>query len=374
MKKFLRLASLSVALGASVHAAPFLAIGSGAELFVTGTVGIRADDNIFLGPKAESDLVFDVTPGAELSFGKNAQLRGTLKLQQNFISYSDFTRLNTNLFSGSFGTQFDDGKLKLRSKLAFHELNQNTFDVRPVLAGGTGGGLVRRDVFEAGVDSEMEVSQLTSVAAGAAFSRDDYKRAGFSDTEMLSVPIDVFYKWTAKTDISVGYRYRGVTIERGLDSTEHFLSVGARGEFSPKLKGRFAVGLNRRSTERWGNENQLGVDADFAYELTPKTSLEFGARNDFGTSPQGQRLKNTVIRAQVVARIAADLSVAGGVSWRAIDYGPRTDDYYEFQLNAAYIINANVRLVGGYMHRDYHSSRTSEFKNNVFSVSADFRY
>ncbi|MDP3071172.1 MAG: outer membrane beta-barrel protein [Opitutaceae bacterium] len=374
MKNLLRLASLSLAWGASVHAGPFLAIGSGAELFLTGSAGIRADDNIFLGPKAESDLIFDLTPGVEVSYGKNAQLKSKLTLQDHFSRYSDNSRLNTNLFSGAFATSFDDGKTKLRFNASFRELNQNTFDVRPTLVGGTAGGLVRRDLFETSADTEIELSQLTSVAAGVAFGRDHYKRAGFTDADYLTVPLDAFYKWTAKTDISVGYRYRDVRLALGRDSTEHFLNIGARGEFSPKLKGRLAVGLNRRSVERAGSDNQLGLEADFNYELTPKTTLELGARNDFGISPQGQQLKNKSLRAQVIARIAAEWSVGAGLFWRAIDYGVRTDDYYEFQLNAAYVVSPQVRIIGGYVHRDYNSSRLSEFKNNVFSVSADFRY
>ena len=37
--------------------------------------------------------------------------------------------------------------------------------------------------------------------------------------------------------------------------------------------------------------------------------------------------------------------------------------------------DANVRLVGDYVYRDYKSNlRFNEFKNNVFSIAADFRY
>lgn len=374
MKNTLRLASVFLLLGVCGHAAPFKVMGDAVEVFLTGSLGIRADDNIFLSSNAESDLIFDITPGVELAFGQKAQLQGSLKLKDIFSNYADHSELNTGLFSGVFASRFDDGKLKLKFGAGFRELNQNSFDVRPTFAGSTP-GLVRRDVFDTSVDMEMELSQLTSVAAGVTFSHENYKRAGYTDSDMMSVPIDFFYKMTAKTDVSVGYRYRDTRVNLGLDSSDQFFNVGARGEFSPKLTGRFAVGLNRRKYERGSSDNQLGLDADFAYELTPKTSLEVGAANDFGTSPQGQQIKNKTLRARVVARLAAEWSVSGGAEWRAIDYGVRTDDYYEFQIAAAYIVNANVRILGGFVHRDYGSnSRFTEFKNNVFSVSADFRY
>lgn len=373
-KHILRLSLVGAVLGCSGYAAPFLTIGDGAELFLTGSLGVRADDNIYLARDASSDLIFDLTPGAEISFGKNAQFKGKLTLAEAFTSYSDNSALNTNLFSADFVSRFDDGKLRLGYDLSFRELNQNSFDARPALAGLTP-GLVRRDNFATTVSAESELSQKTAVATSLSFTRDNYKLAGYSDTDSITVPIDFYYKWTPKTDLSIGYRYRDTQVQIGQDSTDHFFNVGARGEFSPKLTGRFAVGLNRRQVAHGGEANQLGLEAKFAYELTPKTSLEVGASNDFGTSPQGQQLKNKTVNALVTAKLTPEWSLNAGLSWRAIDYGARTDDYWEGQVGTTFIISSNVRMVGGYVYRNYSSDlRLNEFRNNVFSVAANFRY
>src|SRR5688572_14761792 len=286
MKKTIRLVLLSASLGAGAYAAPFMAIGDGAELFLTGSLGIRADDNVLLGSGVagspeESDLIFEVAPGIDLTFGKDAQMKGALTMWHTWTSYSDNSRLNTNLFNGDFLTRYDDGKLKLNFNVGFHELNQNTPDIR---------GLVRRDVFSAGGNAEVEISQITSVGAGVAFNHENYKRGNpYTDSDSLTVPLDFYYKWTPKVDLSVGYRYRDYQVDVGQDSTDHFFNVGARGEFSPKLTGKFQIGLNNRELDRGGDDSQLGVDASFAYELSPKTSLQVGASNDFGTSATGQQ-------------------------------------------------------------------------------------
>ena len=373
-KHLVRLSLVTVSIGCSCYAAPFLTIGDGAELFLTGNLGMRADDNIYLAKDASSDLIFELAPGAELSFGKNAQLKGKLVLVENFTSYSDHSDLNTNLFSADFVSRYDDGKLRLGYDLGFRELNQNSFDARPTLAGLTP-GLVRRDNFVTAATAESEISPKSAVSAALAFSRDNYKRAGYADTDSLTVPIDFYYKWTPKTDLSAGYRYRDTQVDIGQDSTDHFFNVGARGEFSPKLTGRFAVGLNRRTLNRGGDANQLGLEARFAYELTPKTSLEFGASNDFGTSPQGQQLRNKIVHGLLTAKLSPEWSVNAGLSWRAIDYGPRTDGFFEGQAGTTFIVSPHVRIVGNFVHRNYRSDvRFNEFKNNVFSVAANFRY
>src|SRR6187431_1216288 len=133
MKNFARIALVSAALGSAAHAAPFLAIGDGAELFVTGTLGVRSDDNIFLTGNEVSDTIFDINPGVEITFGKDAALKGALTLVDSFANYSDNSRLNTNLFSGDFRANYDDGKLKLKFNTGFHELNQNSADVRGLI-------------------------------------------------------------------------------------------------------------------------------------------------------------------------------------------------------------------------------------------------
>jgi polysaccharide biosynthesis protein VpsM len=364
--KSFRSGLLAAVLPALAPAAPFMAVGDGAELFLTGSLGVRSDDNIFLSAKAESDLIFDIAPGILLEFGKNAQLKGSLSLTDTFSNYSDNSSLNTQLFSGAFRSNYDDGKLKMGFNVSYSELNQNSVDIR---------GLTRRDVFNVGGNSEVEVSQLTKISAGISFNHENYKRRNYTDSDSLEVPLNVFYKWTDKTDLGVGYRYRDYKVDIGSDSTDHFFNVGARGEFSPKLKGRFAIGLSTRKLDRGGDDTLLGVDSGFSYEISPKTSFDFSLTNDFGTSPQGQQQKNFSLGGTLSSKLSEEWSVNGGLNFRATDYGTRTDDYAEITVGAIYTVNSNVRIVGGFTYRDYSSDiSASEFKNNVFSLSANFRY
>jgi len=366
MTKMFRSSLVSVVLAAGLQAAPFMAIGDGAELFLTGKLGVRSDDNVLLAARAESDLIFEFAPGVDLTFGKNAQLQGVLSLVDTFTSYSDNSKLNTNLFAGNFRSVFDDGKMRLGLDVGYSEQNQNSAFIR---------GLIRRDVFNAGANTEVEVSQVTRLGAGISFSHENYKRRGFTDSDNLSIPINLFYKWTDKTDLSVGYRYRDYRVDIGSDSTDHFFNIGARGEFSPKLKGRFAIGLNTRKLDRGGDDTLLGVESGFTYEVSPKTKVDFNLSNDFSTSPQGEQLKNFAVGGSVSTAISAEWAVRAGLSLRSLGYTRRTDDFLEGDLGATYTVNANVRVGGSYQYRNYSSPlAAAEFKNNIFAITANFRY
>jgi hypothetical protein len=366
--KLISLALTSVALTIAAKAAPFLAIGDGAELFATGSLGIRADDNIFLSNNATSDTIFDITPGMELTFGKDSQVKGALTLVDAFSNYSSHSNLNTDLFSADFGAGYSDGKLKLDLSTGFHELNQNSVDIH---------GLTRRDVTNFLSKGEMEVSQITSLSAGFSFTHTNYKRAGYGDSNDYTVPVNFYYKWTPKIDLSAGYQYRFYEIQKGIgpDSTDNYFNVGARGEFTPKLNGQFTVGITRRSFSHLSDETMLGLDASLTYAFSEKTSFQVGASSSPDTSPQGQQQKNFSLNGAVNCNLSDQWKVHGGLSYRAIDYLTRTDHYVEATLGATYVISTYVNIVGAYAYRNNSSViATGEFTNNVFSVAANLRY
>ena len=374
-RKLRVLATISLASAAALQAAPFLAIGDGAELFVTGAVGVRADDNIFLSnnsgvgagaSKKVSDTIFEIAPGFDLTFGKSALLKGSVSAYETFSNYASNSKLNTNLLTADFKSTYDDGKMKLNSAAGYHELNQNAVDIR---------GLTRRDDTFVNGGGEVSVSEKTAVSAGLSFDHLKYKRPNYANTDTLEVPLNVYYKISPKVDLAFGYRYRDTQVNIGSNSQDNYFNIGARGEFSPKLTGHFNVGYNNRSLSAGKSENGLGFEADLAYELTPKTSLYFGATNDFGTSATGAQQKNFSVFGRASTKISEVWSLGGGLSYRAIDYLTRTDDYVEGQVSATYVINSYVNISGAYAYRNNSSALTgSKFTNNVFSLSANLRY
>ncbi len=379
MNKTIRYVLTTAAIAVASQAAPFMAVGDGAELFATGVLGVRVDDNIFLANNKTSDTIFDITPGVELDFGKNSQTQGSLTLADTFSNYTDHSGLNTNLFNGDFVTKYDDGKMKLGFNVGYHELNQNTVDIR-----ATNGRLIRRDITNAGANGEVGISEITAVGAAVTYNHENYHPSNYVDSDTLTVPLNFYYKWTPKVDLSAGFQYRDYQAKNNLaaDSTDNFFNVGARGEFSPKFTGKFAIGYTQRrfSGSNLGNQSLVGLDSSFAYEFSPKTTIQVGASNDFGTSPTGAQQKNLTGNVSVITKLTEEWSINGGLSYRGIRYyglrtADRTDDYWEGTLGASYILNANVRFVGAYVYRTYKTDiLNSGFDNNVFSIAANFRY
>ena len=363
-------------------AAPFMAIGSSAELFVTAKVGVDFNDNVTLGsdyvPTGATspsnpvldDTIFRFSPGLSYEFGKNALVNGSLAYVENISRFSDNSNLDSELSDLSFNIQHKDEKSSTKGKASFKQLNQNTVDARSPT-------LNRRDVLNAGLEHEMEMTAKSSLLFGFDYTDTDYKSAGFLDRIRTEVPVRYFYELSPKVDMSFGVRYRQVdTPTVTADSDDWFYSVGARGEFTPKLSGFLRVGVTDRSLAGGGGRTTFGLKSDFKYLYSEKTSLTFGAGNDFGTSGTGASQENFDAFVGFSSKIAPDFELSSRISIRKIDYFTRASDtYLSGSVSGDYIVNEYLKLSGSFQYADNDSGLAGgDFDNSIFSFTAQLRY
>ena len=374
MKHYItKIALLSASLGllSSSKAAPFMAVGDNAELFLTGAATVQADDNIYLDANNEkSDTIYSFTPGVDLVFGKGSITKGDAYFREEIRRYSSNGNQDTELASVGVRSNYDNGVSKAGFNASYSELAQNDNDVRAT------GTIVHRNLTNLAANVEFSFSEKTSLGTGIAFDRTNYGPTSYSDSNILSVPVDVYFKASPKLDWSAGYRYRSSQLSgAGLDSTDHFLNLGARGEFSPKLTGQVRVGYTRRSLDVGGDENLFGVDGNLIYGFSEKTTASFNIGNDFGSSGTGDSTKNFSLGLNVSSKMSEQWSLTSGLSYRKIEYAARTDDYLEGLVSVNYSLNAIVNFGASYTYRNNTSGLASaEFTNNVFSLGANIRY
>lgn len=374
-----RLALLSSLSAVPAFAAPFLAIGDNAELFLTARTEVRYEDNVTFSSTNElQDEAFQFDPGAEINFGKNSLLKGSLAFYESLTAYSDYTNLNSNLANLVFASQYEGAKLKLDTNASFRELNQNSRDVRNAAS------LVRRDAYAAGANGEYSLTEKSKIGLGARYDRTQYKSPGFNDQTNYTVPVNYFFAITEKVDLSAGVQYRKTDVADrapgvNSDSEDYYYNVGARGEFTAKLSGKFNIGYLVRSPEASGagDESSVGANAGLAYALTPKTSFTLDLSNDFQTGSDARGTETSSISLGATTSLTSALSVGATVGYSKIDYisSNRTDDYLVGGVNLTYIYNSHVNFEAGYSINDNSSDvASSEFTANVIRIAANFRY
>lgn len=375
MKTVITSAAVLSALCITASAAPFLAVGDSAELFITGVAGVRSDDNVLLSSTKKSDVVYQLAPGLDFVFGNNSLTKGHATYKLTSDRYTDHSTLDTNLSSWDFVTNYDDKKLKVDFNAGFDQLSQNTVDTAVL----NGDGLARRDVFTGNLDSEASLTDKSKVGVGVNYVDTNYLKKGFDDSKITTVPVNYYYEVTPKVDMSLGFRYRETELDSGINSHDAFYNVGARGEFTPKLSGDVAVGYTQRTFNKGiKSENTPGLDSSLTYTASEKTSVRFGISNDYGVSGTGATQRNMSYNFGVQNKFSEEWSAGVNLSYRSIAYlgtGARTDKYFEGSANVTYVINQIVNISGSYTYRNNDSVLSgSSFNNSVFALAANFRY
>ncbi len=361
-------------ISSSAFAAPFLAIGDNAELFVTGSAGVRYDSNILLAPDSlkKDDVIAQFVPGIDLEFGKDSLIKGSFTAQETLNSYDKHSELNTQLGAVAFNAKYDNTKLKLGTNASYTQLDQNTY-----AANGTN---LRRDQTNAGANGEYSLSDKTSFGAGFNYSAIHYLKNTGVDEWDYSVPVNVYYGITPKVDLSSGVTYTRSDLDNGTSYDTYYYNVGARGEFTPKLSGSFSIGYNDRNGNGTGatDNSGLGLQSGLAYAYSEKTKFTLDASRDFGNGASGASQEQTSVTLAGQTDIAADWQANAGVTYRLIDYktaGSPTADYYEATVGATYVINANLSVNGSYLFRANKSDISNQgFTDNVLALSISGRY
>jgi len=369
-----RIPALAMLLGLKAVAAPFVAVGDNAELFLTATVGVAHDDNIFLRASGEkSDTIITATPGVDFVFGRGAATSGNIYYRQEFLRYSDNSALDTDNASVGINTLYSSGKSKFDFGASYIETATNDTSVP--------GFILDKATTSLRALGEVGATEKTSIGGGLKYEQSDYKGgAGFRDNDTWEVPLDVYFEYSPKLQTSVGYRYRSTEIDRANatfpSSKDHFLNVGARGEFTPKLTGQIRVGyVQRKFDSGRGDKSDFGATGDLTYAASPKTNLNFGLGSDYGSSATGESVATKSISLSSSTRLDEQWSFNTNVAYRDLEYPTRNDDFLQLGVGVAYTYNAFVNFAGNISHRSQSSSSASaEFDNNVFNISANIRY
>ena len=379
LKRILATVALSGGAVAVSHAAPFLAVGDGAEVFFTGVVGARYDSNIFLSANnTKSDTIFSVNPGLLYTFGKGSDTTGSLSLVEDFDLYSSNSNLNTQLFQGDFAANYDNDKTKANLSAFYHQLNQNDVNVR---------GLARRDEANVSAGGEIQLADKESLGAGLTYDNTHFKSKGYDSNSSYTIPVNGYYAVTPKVDLSAGYRFKRIDNDFAANESDNYFNVGARGEFTPKLTGSVDVGYELAdytkvpvtpgsTTTHSTSEGNLGYDANLVYAYSEKTSFTLGGSNSYGTDSFGDRQRSTSLSLRGETQLVDQFDGFAQVAYAHNVYPQlRTDDFYDSSVGVTYTLSKQVSVTAGYDYRTNSSTQSgAQFNENLLSVSASLRY
>ena len=372
--KFKAILALSVLSSSSAFAA--FPVGAG-EAFLTGSAGYKYDDNLYLSNTgAKSTGVATFTPGVSIEFGADALAKNILTFSEQFIRYTSASSQDNELAQANYTGSYSDSKSKINLTASYAENAQNNRDAR------LNGIIVENTLESVNPKFEWALSPKTAFDVAVLWENNNYKTKGFSDRTSWSVPLNFYYEVAPKLQASAGYRHRTDDQDGAADGSDNFYNLGARGEFTPKLSGTFNIGYNERTTKSFGTtrsskDSSVGIISKFDFAFSQKTQFRASIGNDYQNGGTGATQQMLKIGGGVTSALSEQLSVDASLDYSKNDYlvGSRSDDLWHLNAGAIYKYNQYFSFKGEYTYQNNASNVAgSDFKSNVFAVSASVRY
>jgi len=362
-----------------------ISLGKNSSLALTTAVNVSHDSNIYLQRNDEvAETITSVRPGVEFTFGQKSLAHGSLGYQMAFTRYLT-SEASSKLGTASADFGYTGGRTTVDGNLSLGQTEQATRDTASV----SGQSLLLRYFGTYSASGETSISSKTRIGTGVNGGWTRYKKAGAIGDSNLTVPLKVYLDIAPKLAISAGFSYDQITPQgNGPKGRGKFYNVGLRGSITEKLSSNFSIGYRDRAVGNSPSESSLGFDGSFGLQLTTKTGLNLALARNFTVSAAGESLKNTNLSLSLSSQPMLNWQFAGGLSYRAVDYGPRvfvekpvlvpndrTDKFLQLNLSATYVFTSWMNATLSWSASQNRSNFTdSEFAGSIVSVMLGIHY
>ena len=357
-----------------------LSLGTNSNLFINGSASLQYQSNIFLddpelsGVGEVGDFTYIFSPGVELNIGDGTAPANILILAREDIKFYNNTQLDTELHFFLFDLTYSETPVDIAASANFFETAQNSADANRV------GALTEIEMTIVNIRGEYELTAKTSIEGKFGYFRNNFITPGSSDYRTLEFPVNVYYAYSPKLDVSLGFRYRDTTVTDGPDSEDIFVNVGLRGEVSPKLEATLQIGVQNRDfgTAALGDDTNLAVNSSFTWYVSDLTTVDATFNRDYTTGATTASLQNTGGTVSVLHNFTPMIAANAALSYNNAEYkdlSGREDDTYNTTLSLSYFPNDYLSFTASYNYMKNESTQLGgNFKNNVLNLIASLRY
>lgn len=258
------------------------------RIYVTGSVSVSRDSNVFANSDQRPDTVYSTSVAAEYT------------RRAGWIGVNAHAGVGSSRFANLRSQDFDNPNLGL-------EFTKQT--------GRTTGSITLSAARESRADASVNVRSTSwnipvglnfkypmggayTLAGAAGYSSRRYvDEQIFTSLETYSTSLDLYRILSTERELIAGYRYRFAESSRATSSTDHAISLGLSGKLIRGVKGSLRTGLQSRATSGRpeGDETFRSwfASASSSYTLTRKLVVTGSVAKDFSTTATDANVDST---------------------------------------------------------------------------------
>ncbi len=367
---------LAVAIGCSpAHAIVTLNFNDGHDhVYVTGTVGVSSDSNVFANNTGQGDYIYSSSLTAEY-----VRRAGWIGVNANVsVAGSHFGSIKGQDFSNpSFGLEFTKQSGRTTGSITLSAARSSRADSAVNLRTSSWN-------YDAGLNYAYPVIERFKLSGQFGYSASKFAdETNLVNLSTYTAGINLFYVYNTERDVSAGYRYRYTETSINDATTDHNFTVGMAGRLIRGLNGSINFGYQFRVPA--GNSHQptyqgLSANGATTYDINRKLSVSGQVSKDFSTTATDSSVDT--VAGSLVAKYAYNRrwGFSAGTGWGRsrflgqagrviLELGPplvlgknRQDDFFHWDTSLNYARNERFKISFGY----------SWFKNWSTTAYADF--
>lgn len=372
---------MAAALAAAPSGWSFVTLGNGR---LVGSASFRADydSNIYASSTQTEDLIGTAT--GEVRYVRQA---GIVTMEaaaglsaMAFVDHSDENAIDPYAevrlgYSPSDKTSVRGAASYRRSTMANETVNSRT----------------KSDDYLFDATFEHLTTEKLGFRVTGNYQYSDSLTGGYSDTERGMIGLHGVHVYSPKLKLLAGVtagtaQSGGSSGRRGIDGSDVRYTVGAEGEFAPKVTGEVNVGYATRDLDgvSGGASGTIYLQSRVSWQAAEKTTLSLVGGSDFGVSAADQSVKSTRFAVELTQRFSEKLVFDGSVGVDSSRYRSvpglrvlpdRDDDGIVLRSRVTYALrdDTSLEMSAGYRDNDSNLPFSKYDRVNV-GASVLFRF
>lgn len=346
------------------------------SLFVTGTVGMGYDSNLYASANSASDTTY--TASIDLDYQRKA---GILGVNGNLgWNFGWFANNNSENYTDPHArAEITKGEGRTTGSLTLgaerHSRSEYALNLRTVSWD-----------YNTGLNVKYPVIERYSIAGQLGYDYQDYvNNSGLFDIRAYTAAADLFYVYTSERDLLGGYRLRVTDTTNNTRSYDHAFTVGTTGKLMPKLNGTVRLGYQFRETERNNNGasdkfNAFTASASTTWTVTRRLNITGLASRDFSTLATDVNVDDTSVMLDANFATNAKFSLFAGLGGGHLRYigaasNGREDTYFTTHAGINYTMNDHLKItLSGVYYKNWSKLNIADYVRRTISLIVSSRW
>ena len=280
------------------------------HIFVTGSLGVSRDSNIFANSDNTGDFVYSTGVSVEYTrragwIGVNASVSGNAsqygKLKSENFSNPSYSMELTKQSGRTTGSFTLSGARESRADSAVN-VRSSSWN------------------YNAGLNYKYPIVERFTLSGSFGYSARKYiEQTQLSNLSTYSASTDLFYLLSNERDLIGGYRYRYSESSRNTSTTDHSVTGGLSGRIIRGINGSVRVGYQIRTPH--GNKGDSGdyrgltASASTSYAVNRKISINGSLSKDYSTTATDTSVESTNASIESGYTYNSHWTISGGAGW-----------------------------------------------------------